>query len=144
MVSAVNLIEFIELIQLLNDCVSFSCFGDWGDVIGVTVDDEEGYLNFGLPGVFIHMAIIGILLRRIYARFATMTSPANTLIFIIAYGIFMISVRNHVSLMITPIFRIIVAAWLLKSFCGEEEVFPTAYGEPGSYELEDGGTDFYM
>ena len=102
----------------------------------------EGYLNFGLPGVFIHMAIMGILLRRIYTRFATMTSPANTLIFIVAYGIFMITVRNHIDLLVSPLTKIAVVAWLLKSLCGEEEVVPTAYEEPVLYELEDGGNDF--
>lgn len=123
--------------------LTYTHFGPQAAGTGFSIS-AEGYLNFGLPGVFIHMAILGIILRRIYARFATMTSPANTLIFIIAYGIFMISVRNHVSLIITPTFRIIVAAWLLKSFCGEEEIFPAAYEEPDLYELEDGDTDFYI
>jgi hypothetical protein len=95
----------------------------------------EGYLNFGLPGVFFHMAIMGILLRRIYARFAATMSPANTLVFIIAYGLFMITVRNHVNLLVTPLVRIIVASWLLKSFCGEEEVVQTDYEKPVQYEL---------
>jgi hypothetical protein len=90
------------------------------------------------------MAIMGIVLRRIYARFATMTSPANTLIFIVAYGLFMITVRNHVNLLITPIFRIIVVAWLLKSFCGEEEIVPASYEESVLYESEDEGNDFYV
>lgn len=102
----------------------------------------EGYLNFGLPGVFFHMAIIGIILRWFYTRFATKTSPASTLIFIIAYGLFMITVRNHVNLLISPLVKIIVVAWLLKSFCGEEEAVAAAYEESDSYESEDGGNDF--
>jgi hypothetical protein len=116
--------------------LTYTHFGPESSGTGFSIS-AEGYLNFGLPGVFIHMAIIGIVLRRIYARFATMTSPANTLIFIVAYGLFMITVRNHVNLLITPIFRIIVVAWLLKSLCGEEEIVPTAYEEPVLYESED-------
>jgi hypothetical protein len=119
--------------------LTYQHFGPHAAGTGFSIS-AEGYLNFGLPGVFIHMAIMGIILRRIYVRFATMSSPANTLIFIVAYGIFMITVRNHVNLLITPIFQIIVAAWLLKSLCGEEEIFPAAYD---LYELEDGGDDFY-
>lgn len=116
--------------------LTYTHFGPESSGTGFSIS-AEGYLNFGLPGVFIHMAIMGIVLRRIYARFATMTSPANTLIFIVAYGLFMITVRNHVNLLITPIFRIIVVAWLLKSLCGEEEIVPTAYEEPVLYESED-------
>ncbi|MHC4094657.1 MAG: O-antigen polymerase [Planctomycetota bacterium] len=123
--------------------LTYTHFGPESAGTGFSIS-AEGYLNFGLPGVFFHMAIMGIVLRRIYARFATMTTPANTLIFIVAYGLFMITVRNHVNLLITPIFRIIVVAWLLKSLCGEEEVVPTAYEEPDLYESEDGGTDFYI
>jgi hypothetical protein len=95
----------------------------------------EGYLNFGLPGVFIHMVIMGIFLRRIYVRFVTKMSPTNTLIFIVAYGIFMITVRNHVGLMFSPLAKITVLAWLLKSFCGEEEIVQTDYEKPVQYEL---------
>ena len=98
----------------------------------------EGYLNFGLPGVFFHMAIIGIFLRRIYARFAATMSPASTLVFIIAYGLFMITVRNHVNLLVTPLVRIIVTGWLLKNLCGEEEV-STNHEEPVLYGQEDYG-----
>ncbi len=98
----------------------------------------EGYLNFGLLGVFIHMACMGILLRRIYARFAATMSPASTLVFIVAYGLFMITVRNHINLLISPLVRIIVAGWLLKSFCGEEVVSPN-YEESVLYEQEDYG-----
>jgi len=102
----------------------------------------EGYLNFGLPGVFIHMAIMGILLRRIYARFAATKSPFSTLIFIVAYGIFMITVRNHVNLLIAPLVRITVAVWLLKGLCGEEETAAAYYEEPVLYELEEVGKSF--
>ena len=102
----------------------------------------EGYLNFGLPGVFIHMAILGILLRRIYVRFAVTMSPSSTLIFIIAYGLFMVTVRNHVNLLVSPLVRIAVAIWLLKGLCGEEEVVVANYEEPIHYELEETGKSF--
>jgi hypothetical protein len=116
--------------------LTYTHFGPESSGTGFSIA-AEGYLNFGLPGVFIHMAIIGIVLRRIYTRFATMTSPGNTLLFIVAYGLFMITVRNHVNLLISPLTKIIIVAWLLKSLCGEEEVVPTAYEEPDLYESED-------
>jgi hypothetical protein len=96
----------------------------------------EGYLNFGLPGVFIHMAIMGVILRRLYVRFVNTGSAVNTLIFIVAYGLFMITVRNHVNLLVSPLVKIIIIAWLLKSLCGEEEVIPSDYEEPFEYESE--------
>jgi len=100
----------------------------------------EGYLNFGLVGAFMHMAVLGIILRWIYARFATTMSPVSTLVFIVAYGLFMITVRNHVNLLISPLVKVIVVAWLLKSFCGEEEVAAVGYEEAELAEWE--GEDY--
>jgi len=100
----------------------------------------EGYLNFGLVGAFMHMAVLGIILRRIYARFAITMSPVSTLVFIVAYGLFMITVRNHVNLLISPLVKVIVVAWLLKSFCGEEEVAAVGYEEAELAEWE--GEDY--
>ncbi len=94
----------------------------------------EGYLNFGLLGVFFHMAVIGLILRWIYARFARSMSAAGTLVFIVAYGLFMITVRNHVNLLVSPLVRVVVLAWLLKSICREEPAAEIESPEPASYE----------
>lgn len=96
----------------------------------------EGYLNFGLPGVFFHMMFLGVLFRRIYARFATSVSPVSTLTFIVTYGLFMITVRNHVNLLIAPLVQTIVGIWLLKNLFGEE-VVQVGYEEPVLYEQQD-------
>lgn len=96
----------------------------------------EGYLNFGLAGVFFQMAVLGIILRKIYANFAINKTAAGTLVFIVAYGLFMIIVRNHVNLLIAPLVRIILAAWLLKSFCGEQIVAAAEPEEPLIYEQQ--------
>ncbi len=82
----------------------------------------EGYLNFGLVGVLFQMVFMGFVLRRIYAWFISTMSPGACLVFFVSFGIFAMSVRNHVSLVITPLFQVIVFAWLLKKLCGEIEV----------------------
>ncbi len=97
----------------------------------------EGYLNFGLAGAFIQMAVLGIILRRIYARFAITMSPVSTLVFIVAYGLFMITVRNHVNLLVSPLVKVIVVAWLLKSFCGEEQMYSGGTEESVAYERQE-------
>jgi hypothetical protein len=82
----------------------------------------EGYLNFGIPGVFFHMAFMGFFFRRIYAAFSKNISPARALVFIVFFGIMVIQVRNHTGVVVAPFVRIIVAAWLLKHICGEYDV----------------------
>jgi oligosaccharide repeat unit polymerase len=82
----------------------------------------EGYLNFGIPGVFFHMAFLGFLFRRIYAAFSKSVSPARALVFIVIFGIMIIQVRNHTGVVSAPFAQIIVVAWLLKHICGEYNV----------------------
>jgi len=79
----------------------------------------EGYLNFGIPGVIVQMFLIGIILRRIYVWFARTLTMTSTLFFIISFGLFMITVRNHTNLLVSPLVRLLVLMWLLKSIFKE-------------------------
>jgi hypothetical protein len=93
----------------------------------------EGYLNFGLLGVFLHMALIGFFYRRLYAAFLKTMSPSRALVFIVFVGLMAISVRNHSGQLIAPLARIIVVAWLLKGICGEEEIAE----QPALFQTQD-------
>jgi oligosaccharide repeat unit polymerase len=81
----------------------------------------EGYLNFGLIGVFLHMFVIGVALRRLYVYFASCLSLTRCLVFFISLGLFIMSVRNHVDLIIAPVVQIIVISWLLTRVFGERD-----------------------
>jgi hypothetical protein len=96
----------------------------------------EGYLNFGMPGVVMQMMLIGIVLRWLYYRFVWSMSIVNALVFIVAFGIFMVSVRNHTNIIFSPMARIIVIALALKIFCGERQVYVGQADEGSSNSIE--------
>lgn len=96
----------------------------------------EGYLNFGIPGAFLHMMILGIWLRRLYVRFASLATPSRALIFFASIGIFLINVRNNTNILFTPLAQIFVMAWLLRHLCGETEVYSPDHQVGWSYEEE--------
>jgi len=117
--------------------LTFTHFGFFGAGTGYSIA-AEGYLNFGLPGVFFQMLVLGVIFRRIYARFIRLGSPVSTITFIIAYGLFMITVRNHTNQLVSPLVNVVVAAYLLKSIF-VEETLPIGYEheEPVLYEQQD-------
>ena len=82
----------------------------------------EGYLNFGLIGVFFHMFFLGVLLRRIYIWFASSLSASRSLVFFVSLGLFVILTRNHVDLLFQPLVQTIVLAWLLRRLLGEKQL----------------------
>jgi len=115
--------------------LTHTLFGTRAPGTGFSISGE-GYLNFGFPGAFLQMVVIGLLMRYIYIGFSSRLSPARCLVFIASLGIFVVSVRNHTNLILAPLANIIVVAWLLKSLCGEREVLDD-YEEPVLYEQED-------
>jgi hypothetical protein len=82
----------------------------------------EGYINFGLVGVFFHMAFIGWLLRRIYVWFVSSLSPSKALVFFISLGSFMVVTRNTTNTLFAPLAQAMMMGWLLKTFFGETEL----------------------
>lgn len=84
----------------------------------------EGYLNFGIIGAFLHMVLLGIILRRLYLMFASNISASRTIMFVASIGIFVVNVRGDTNLMFAPLVNIFVLCWLLKVICGEQEVVP--------------------
>ena len=99
----------------------------------------EGYLNFGLPGTFFHMIMIGALFRWIYVRFASMVSPGRSLLFFVSFGIFLISVRGDTNLIFAPLAHIVIISWLLKVLFGEKVYIDghTTYALPDTNLLEE-------
>jgi len=81
----------------------------------------EGYINFGLIGVFFHMFFLGVLLRRIYVWFASVIAPSRCVLFFASTGIFLFCVRGHTNTLFAPLFQIFVLGWLLKTLFGERE-----------------------
>jgi len=98
----------------------------------------EGYLNFGIAGVFAHMFVIGVVLRRIYAKFVKSPTPAKTLILFLCYGLFLITVRNTVNELLPVITQVVIFTWLIKSILVQ---IPCEYdwAEEADYFEEVGG-----
>lgn len=117
--------------------LTYTLFGYGAAGTGFSIAGE-GYLNFGLPGVFFHMIFMGFLFRRIYTAFTNTISPSRALVFIVFFGIMIISVRNHTNLIFAPLARILFVVWVLKSVCGEE-VVPVDYEQLVLYEQEYSG-----
>ncbi len=89
----------------------------------------EGYINFGLVGVFFQMVFIGVFLRRIYVWFVSSLSPSKALVFFVSLGIFVTVVRNTTNILFAPFAHVIVLAWLLKIVFGENELPALDYQE---------------
>jgi hypothetical protein len=114
--------------------LTFTLFGYDAAGTGFSIAGE-GYLNFGLPGVFMQMFVIGMLLKYIYLRFVTTVSPSSALMFFASLGIFLIAVRNHSNLMVAPLVQIALLSWGMKKILGEYPVInETQYGDVADSE----------
>ena len=98
----------------------------------------EGYLNFGIPGAFLHMMFLGIWIRRLYLKFASFLTPSRAILFFASMGIFIMAIRNTTNTVFAPILHVLAMAWLLKRVCGEAEVYvpDPQIDWPYEYELE--------
>jgi oligosaccharide repeat unit polymerase len=121
--------------------LTFTLFGYDAAGTGFSIAGE-GYLNFGIPGVFLQMFMIGMLLKYIYIRFLTTGSPSNALLFFASLGIFLIAVRNHSNLMVAPLIQVALLSWGMKKVFGEYQVMTDEpYGN--DVVLESGCEDDY-
>ncbi len=118
-----------------NDLMQRTFAGPGAAGLGFAIP-AEGYVNFGLVGVFFHMAFIGWLLRRIYIWFVYSLSPSKSLVFFISLGAFMAVTRNTTNILFAPLAQAMVMGWLLKTFFGETEL-------PAS-DYQQGITDEYL
>ena len=80
----------------------------------------EGYLNLGLPGVIIQMVFFGAVLRWVCMWFARRPSAATALIMLGILAPTIKVVRDHSSLVTHIYVQVIVLAWLLSTFFGNE------------------------
>jgi len=94
----------------------------------------EGYLNFGIIGVFLHMMLLGMWMRRLYFRFASFVTPSRALMFFASMGIFLMAIRNNTNTLFAPLGQIFAMAWLLKHICGEKDVYQPDQEIYQSYE----------
>lgn len=98
-------------------------FGPEGSSAGVGFSvAAEGYFNFGYPGVFLQMFLLGFIMRKMYIKFICSCSPSIALVFIMSLGIFIISVRNDSNVVIAPILQALLLAWILKNIFGQTEI----------------------
>ncbi|MBN1844592.1 MAG: O-antigen polysaccharide polymerase Wzy [Sedimentisphaerales bacterium] len=103
---------------------------------------SEGYLNFALPGVFLQMCVLGIILRRIYVWFVSSRSPAHTLLFVVSIGVFLVAVRGETNLIVTPLVQIALVGWLFKVISGEQTIWPADQAEDFAPAIGDEAVDY--
>ncbi len=126
-ISIVHIIPFLQ--GLLNDYLgpspgqwlTYTLFGYGAAGTGFSIVGE-GYLNFGYPGAFLQMFIIGWFLKWLYKSTTENLSPAKMLVFVVGLGIIMIAVRNDSNIIISPLVKVAVLAWFLNFLFGSEEI----------------------
>jgi len=80
----------------------------------------EGYLNFGFPGAFTEVMLVGMFIRWLMIYFSRSPSAARALIFLGCVGVAVMVTRNHFNLLFAACFQIFVVAWLLNMLLGNE------------------------
>lgn len=120
----------------VSDWLTYTLHGPGASGLGWAVAGE-GYINFGMPGVILHMMFYGFLLKRIYLWFILRISSARCFVFMITVGLFAVNVRNTTNTLFPQIVQIVILAWLMKELCGENEVIQ----EERSADNADSGSD---
>ncbi|GAH68230.1 unnamed protein product, partial [marine sediment metagenome] len=103
--------------------LTVTVFGPTASGTGFSIAGE-GYLNFGFAGVLFQMFLIGVAMRRIYVWFASSLSPTSSLIFFLSLGIFIISVRNHMDVLLHPLSQVVIFTGLLNFILGTQKLMP--------------------
>ena len=80
----------------------------------------EGYLNFGLVGVFLELGFLGALLRRVTVWFSRRPSASWGVIMLgCTVGVLMV-VRNHLGVSANVFIQVFILAWILDRWLGNE------------------------
>lgn len=87
----------------------------------------EGYLNFGIPGVVLHMALFGALIRSVSVWYARHPSAMTAMIMLGVLAPTIKVVRDHSALVVAQYTQIIVLAWILAKICKDEGSVQSPY-----------------
>lgn len=82
----------------------------------------EGYLNFGYPGAFLELVVLGFWMRWLTVRFSRQPSAAWAIIMLGCLGASFMVTRNELQNMTSFCMQIFVLAGLLSMFCKNEQV----------------------
>ena len=109
-----------------SDWVTWTYFGRERSGRGFTVV-AEGYLNFGFPGVFVELLLLGFIVRWLIVKFSRKPSSTWAFIMLGCLGPTIMVIRNHLNLVTQPYVVVIVIAIMLNIFFQNE---PTMEYEP--------------
>lgn len=87
----------------------------------------EGYLNFGIPGVFLVMFGVGYILRRLYIRLTLMPGLINLVLLLVALSSAVFWIRQNAELAIPLFTRMWIGCYLIGS------IFPSRYAIDDRY-----------
>lgn len=82
----------------------------------------EGYLNFGYPGAFLELVVLGFWVRWLTVRFSRRPSAAWAIIMLGCLGASFMVTRNELQDMTSFCMQVFVLAGLLSMFCKNEQV----------------------
>ncbi|MCK4999733.1 MAG: oligosaccharide repeat unit polymerase [Anaerohalosphaera sp.] len=105
-----------------SEWITITYFGQNASGRGFTIA-AEGYLNFGLPGTFIELMMIGLFIRWLTVKFSRNPSGMWAFIMLACLGPMVLVSRNHLNLVTNVCVQIFVIGYLMKLFLGS-----TVYG----------------
>ena len=91
----------------------------------------EGYLNFGLPGAFIQLMLLGLFMRWLTVKFSKKPSAKWAFIMLGCLGPSITVIRGHVNLVTNRYAQVVVLALLLNLFLGNEPTEDAELEEAG-------------
>lgn len=97
----------------------------------------EGYLNFGFPGAFIELMLMGLFIRWLTIFFSRRPSAMRAVIMLGCLAPAILVVRNHFNLLFSPCVQVIIIAWLLNMFLGNEPYTEKVYVDDLSEENQE-------
>jgi len=97
----------------------------------------EGYLNFGVPGVFLVMFGVGYILRRLYIRLKLMPGLINLVLLLIALSSAVFWIRQNAELAIPLFTRMWIGCYLIGSLFPSRYVIDNRYtSQPSNFTQE--------
>jgi len=100
--------------------VTWTYSGREASGLGFTIC-TEGYLNFGYPGAFLELMVLGIFIRLLLIKFSKRPSAAWTIIILGCLGASFMIIRNHSLTFTSSCTQIFVVAGCLSFFCKNEQ-----------------------
>lgn len=80
----------------------------------------EGYLNFGLPGAFAEVMLVGMLIRWLTIYFSRSPSAMRAVVLLGCLVPGVLATRNHFTALFAPCAQVFVISWFLNKILGNE------------------------